>query len=74
MVSSIVVYLSMPFTAWSLLANVLSPIGVTALFVGEHLLRYRIHPEFERSRLIDAMRAFSGAAGRSRRPVMNAPA
>ncbi|MEJ8859698.1 hypothetical protein WKW79_34420 [Variovorax robiniae] len=59
-VSSIVVYLSMPFSAWSLLSNVLSPIGVAALFLGEHLVRYRIHPEFERSRLIDAMRAFAG--------------
>jgi uncharacterized membrane protein len=67
-VSSIVVYLTMPFAAWSLLANVLTPIGVTALFVGEHLLRYRIHPEFERSRLIDAMRAFSGAAVDRRAP------
>jgi uncharacterized membrane protein len=67
-VSSVVVYLSLPFSAWSLLANVLSPIGVVTLFLGEHLVRYRIHPEFERSRLIDAMRAFAGASGDRRAP------
>lgn len=60
-VSSIVVYLTLPFSAWSLLSNVLTPLGVTALFVGEHFVRYRIHPEFERTRMIDALRAFAGA-------------
>ncbi|MET0541033.1 MAG: hypothetical protein ABWZ88_04700 [Variovorax sp.] len=59
-VSSIVVYLTLPFSAWSLLSNVLTPIGVTLLFVGEHFMRYRLHPEFERVRMIDAVRAFSG--------------
>ena len=34
-------------------------IGV--LFVGEYLVRYRLHPEFERTRLVDAVRAFYGA-------------
>ena len=61
-VSSIVVYLTLPFSAWSLLANVLSPLSVALLFVGEHLVRYRLHPEFERTRLIDAVRAFYGAS------------
>jgi uncharacterized membrane protein len=61
-VSSIVVYLTMPFSAWSLLANVLSPVMVALLFVGEHLVRYRLHPEFERTRLVDAVRAFYGTS------------
>ena len=59
-VSSLVVYMTMSFAAWSLLANVLSPLSVGLLFVGEHLLRYRLHPEFERTRLVDAVRAFYG--------------
>jgi uncharacterized membrane protein len=69
---SIPVYLWLPFPAWSLLANVLSPVMVAMLFVGEHLVRYRLHPEFERTRMIDAVRAFYGAtstapaAGRGR--------
>ena len=57
---SIPVYLWLPFSVWSLLANVLSPVMVVVLFVGEHLLRYRLHPEFERTRMIDAVRAFYG--------------
>ena len=44
--------------AWSLFSNVLTPIGVGALFIGEYLLRYRLHPEFERTRMVDAVRAF----------------
>lgn len=60
--SSVVVYLTLPFSAWSLLANVLTPLSVALLFVGEHLLRYRLHPEFERTRLIDAVRAFQGSS------------
>ena len=60
-VSSIVVYLTLSFSAWSLLANVLTPVSVVCLFVGEHFMRYRLHPEFERTRMIDAVRAFYGA-------------
>ena len=55
---SLAVYFALPFSAWSLFSNVLSPIGVGVLFVGEYLLRYRLHPEFERTRLVDAVRAF----------------
>lgn len=57
---SIAIYLWLPFAAWSLWSNVLSPVMVGVLFVGEHLLRYRLHPEFERTRMIDAIRAFYG--------------
>jgi uncharacterized membrane protein len=55
--SSIVVYLSLSFAAWSVLANLLTPLLVGALFIGEYLVRYRLHPEFERTRLVDALRA-----------------
>jgi hypothetical protein len=44
------------------LANLLTPLLVGALFIGEYLLRYRLHPEFERTRLIDAVRAVYGAS------------
>ncbi len=60
-VSSLVVYFTLPFPAWSLLANLVTPLMVGLLFIGEHVVRYRIHPEFERTRLIDAVRAFYGA-------------
>lgn len=57
-VLSLVVYLTLPFKAWSLFSNVIAPISVAALFIGEYVARYRIHPEFERVRLVDALRAF----------------
>jgi uncharacterized membrane protein len=61
-VASIAIYMTRPFSDWSLFANVLSPVMVALLFVGEHLVRYRIHPEFERTRLVDAVRAFYGTS------------
>ncbi|MBO9515047.1 MAG: hypothetical protein J7549_13100 [Variovorax sp.] len=68
-VASVVVYLTLPFAAWSVLANLLTPLLITALFVGEYLLRYRLHPEFERTRLVDAVRAYyrTPASGTARR-------
>ncbi|MBS0454536.1 MAG: hypothetical protein JSS14_24845 [Proteobacteria bacterium] len=61
---SVAVYLTMSFSAWSLLANVLTPLCVVTLFVGEHFMRYRLHPEFERYRLVDVLRVAMGG-GRS---------
>ena len=61
-VASVVVYASLSFAAWSVLANLLTPVLVVGLFVGEFLLCYRLHPEFERTRLVDAVRAFYGAS------------
>ncbi len=48
-----------PFAAWSLFANVLTPITLVLFFVGEYGLRYRLHPEFERVSLMEAVRAYS---------------
>ena len=59
--ASVIVYATMSFAAWSLLANLLTPLMVGVLFLGEYLLRYRLHPEFERTRLIDTVRAFYNA-------------
>jgi uncharacterized membrane protein len=67
--ASIAVYLWLPFSAWSLLANVVSPVMVGVLFVGEHLLRHRIHPEFQRTRMIDAVRAFYGVSSVAEPPA-----
>ncbi|MES2533216.1 MAG: hypothetical protein V4636_19390 [Pseudomonadota bacterium] len=62
-VASIGIYALLPFDVWSVFANLFTPVSAVVLFVGEHLLRYRIHPEFERTRLIDAFRAvYAGSA------------
>ena len=45
---SLALYALAPWPWWSLFGNVLTPLAAAALFVGEHLLRYRRHPEFER--------------------------
>lgn len=55
---SVLVYALAPFSAWSLLANVLTPVALGTLFVGEYLLRYRLHPEFDRTTLMDMVRAW----------------
>jgi uncharacterized membrane protein len=44
--------------AWSLLANVLTLPLVVALFIGEYLVRLRIHPDFDHVSLLDGVRAF----------------
>lgn len=51
-------YAVQPWHHWSLLANVVTPVALAVLFVGEYLLRYRLHPEFERATLADAWRAY----------------
>ena len=59
---SVTVYATCSWAAWSVLANVLTPVAIAGLFVGEHLLRYWLHPEFERATLMDAARAYSRSA------------
>lgn len=55
---SVALYRWGPWAAWSLLANLITPLAIAALFVGEYLLRYRLHPEFERVSLLDTVRAY----------------
>jgi uncharacterized membrane protein len=65
--TSLVLFFAGDFSHWSLLANLLTPVFTTAMFVGEYLLRYRLHPEFERVTLHTAVRAWrSGRAAASR--------
>jgi len=60
---SVVAWRFAPWPAWSLLANVLTPVAISALFVGEYLLRYRLHPEFERVPLRAAIGAWRAGGG-----------
>jgi uncharacterized membrane protein len=59
---SLLLYWVGDFERWSLFANVLTPIAGTSLFVGEYLLRYRLHPEFERVSMASALRAWRAPA------------
>jgi len=56
---SVGLFLWAPFAAWAVFANLLTPLAMVLLFVGEFLLRYRLHPEFERASLADAMNAYA---------------
>ena len=55
---SLAVYAWAPWSAWSLLANLATPLAMGALFIGEYLLRFRLHPEFERKPLSDMVKAW----------------
>ena len=55
---SLVLYAFASFDTWALFANLGTPLALVAMFGGERLLRYRLHPEFERSSVADAIRAY----------------
>lgn len=61
------------FAHWSLLANILTPILTVAFFVGEYLLRYWLHPEFERVSLQRALQAYRGHAAATGQPRQGDP-
>jgi uncharacterized membrane protein len=56
---SVLLYALTPFTLWATFANVVTPLALVAMFAGEFMLRYRLHPEFERATMQDAIRAYS---------------
>ena len=60
---SLVLYALAPFSTWAAFAGLASPLALLALFVGEHVLRYRLHPEFERATLAQAVRAYASRGG-----------
>jgi uncharacterized membrane protein len=55
---SVLLYAFAPFHAWATFANAGTPLAMIGFFVGEHVMRYRWHPEFERASLVDAVRAY----------------
>ena len=57
---SLALYAWAPWPAWSLFANLLTPLAALALFVAEYVLRYRWHPEFERASMAQALAAYRG--------------
>jgi len=68
--ASLALFAFAPFDAWAVFANLVTPVAMVLLFVGEYLLRYRLHPEFERATLADAMNAY---ARRHAAPVDRTP-
>lgn len=60
---SLALFAFAPFGTWAAFANLATPLAMLALFVGEYVLRYRLHPEFERATLAQAVRAYADRAG-----------
>jgi uncharacterized membrane protein len=56
---SLVLYAVAPFEVWATFANLVTPFAILSMFIGEYLLRYRLHPEFERATLAQAVRAYA---------------
>jgi uncharacterized membrane protein len=56
---SLVLYGAAPFDVWATFANLVTPLAILVMFIGEYLLRYRLHPEFERATLAQAVRAYA---------------
>ncbi|MDQ6629415.1 MAG: acyl carrier protein [Pseudomonadota bacterium] len=60
---SVCLFVAAPFEIWATFANFATPLVIAALFVAEHTLRYRLHPEFERATLSAAMSAYAHRNG-----------
>jgi uncharacterized membrane protein len=58
---SLLLFAFTSFATWAWFANLATPLALAAMFVGERLLRYRLHPDFERSSVSDAIRAYRQA-------------
>lgn len=56
---SCALYLAGMLEAWSLLANIVGPTLVGAMFIVEYLVRHRVLPDLERAGLLSGVRAFS---------------
>jgi len=59
--TSLLLFALAPFATWAWFANIGTPLALAAMFGGERLLRFRLHPEFERSSVADAIRAYRQA-------------
>ena len=59
---SLALFAVVPFATWAAFAGLATPLAMLLLFVGEYLLRYRLHPEFERATLAQSLRAYVNRA------------
>jgi uncharacterized membrane protein len=57
-VISLALYAFANFDTWAVFANIVTPIATVLMFGVEHVVRYRLHPEFERASMSDAIRAY----------------
>jgi uncharacterized membrane protein len=65
-VVSCALYLGNLRPAWSLLANMINPLLIVAMFVVEYAVRVRVLPHWERVGILGGVRAFSRHFGQAR--------
>ena len=70
---SCALYLGGLLAAWSILANIASPLLIVAMFLAEYAIRYRVLPRWERTGVLGGIRAFSRHFGSARPPQVDAP-
>jgi uncharacterized membrane protein len=66
---SLLLFTLAPFEIWALFANLVTPVALGVLLIGEFWLRYLLHPEFKRARFMDAVRAYSQHSAAPRPPA-----
>jgi uncharacterized membrane protein len=71
--SSLGLFFFTSFETWALFANVLTPMTVVLMFTAEHLLRYRLHPEFERVSVADSIRSYMNRQNNRSSSTPNTP-
>ncbi len=55
---SALVYALAPWPWWSIFGNLLTPLAAVSVFLVEHVMRYRRHPDFERVSIRVAINAY----------------
>lgn len=55
---SLTLFAGASFEAWATFANLLTPLALAMMFGGEYLLRYWLHPDFERVTMLAAVQAY----------------
>jgi uncharacterized membrane protein len=65
--TSCALYLGRHVEAWSLLANILTPVLIGSMFVVEYAVRLRVLPHWERVGIMGGVRAFSRHFGQATR-------
>lgn len=65
---SLGLFMLAPFSVWSLFANLLTPVLVTAMFGVEYLVRVRVLPKFEHIGVLRSVRAVWAASSASATP------
>ena len=71
--ASLALFAAGDFARWSLLANILTPVLTAAFFIGEYLVRYLLHPEFERVGLLQAVQAYRSHGAAKGSAIHDAP-